>query len=955
MGGYQPSVFHKGLESEDLSYVLGIDQTRSEKHLLQFTRRRVYAYTDVADGVSFRKGNLVTDGLGFSKINVGSGNSIQSIVNANYGLRGMGLFQSLNVGGLNPTVVGAIFADINMSTGALTAKLCSTNFLSTIPSNVVSTYTPSKLINLLCHASLNGIDILADGDRFYRYYPPATAIYSPAIVQASTPTLADVTQAGILNGYYAYCVTLVDANNNESLPSVLVATASLAAKKVIIAVTLAGTGGTDSAADGWKTIRLYRTLSNGASTASTATVTQTLLPTGTVTVVSTVGFPGAGSILINGTTPATTSATGVVTPGVPIQQIITYTGTAATTFTGCTGGAGTIATGATVTSQGTTGTAVTASENPEFFHVPGLDITLTPGTNSYTFSADNNDDVTITTGTSFYPLALGGIQTDGSNITYFNGALQTLNVAWVPTFISTWQNRILGSNWNNQGAIQYKSRLYWNDLQDSSQTSVGNIGGWNALNFLDFDQGDGLPIIGQYPGLQGRFYVFKINSTFVLQATGNSSSPFLPTKINSEYGMYHHSIAGAESSIFGRTRDGVASFNGTSYKIISQPIRDFLKTCITPEMDSGVYDFNTKRYYLAVCSNQLNNTFQFYDKITIPQTRNATIVFDANTGTWEIHKNTPFQKFSKILDDFGKEKIFAVGASSDIYAIEQMNIFGNAFVSQVTVASATTLTFGVTLPQSFVGRQIYITDYRISPNVLSNLTSWISYSSTITAISGTTVTVNDPLPIGVVAGATCTAHIQNSYGTIGSHTSSTLVDANNYHLVNEVNYGSQLIVSDPAHVLADTPEGTVSYTSATTTSSTGTFSPALVDGNGYVIIPGSFFAQISAQIPYFIYLTPPFGELKGSAYKKKFDSAYFQIKGSGTLRIRTFIDGSATATQTNYLAIPSTSKFLQRFSYLNGSTGNYMRIELGMMKGSGWFEINEFGMRYRKLGQLRNA
>lgn len=66
-----------------------------------------------------------------------------------------------------------------------------------------------------------------------------------------------------------------------------------------------------------------------ASASTTLTATQ-MLPTATLTVVSTTGFPTNGSLLVGG------------------AQVVNYTGITSTTFTGCTGGIGTFAGGTIV-------------------------------------------------------------------------------------------------------------------------------------------------------------------------------------------------------------------------------------------------------------------------------------------------------------------------------------------------------------------------------------------------------------------------------------------------------------------------------------------------------------------------------------------------------------------------------------------------------------------------------
>jgi len=66
-----------------------------------------------------------------------------------------------------------------------------------------------------------------------------------------------------------------------------------------------------------------------------------ILPQGTINVASTTGFPTSGTINV-----ATTSN---------VLQVVTYTGTTPTSFTGCTGGTGTMSTGGAVTGQIFTG------------------------------------------------------------------------------------------------------------------------------------------------------------------------------------------------------------------------------------------------------------------------------------------------------------------------------------------------------------------------------------------------------------------------------------------------------------------------------------------------------------------------------------------------------------------------------------------------------------------------
>lgn len=90
------------------------------------------------------------------------------------------------------------------------------------------------------------------------------------------------------------------------------------------------------------------------SGATTLTGTQTL-PAGTLNVVSTTGFPTSGSILV-------VSSTGT--------QTINYTGTNATQFTGCTGGTGTVGSGSPVNRSITLPQATISVNSTSTTHFP---------------------------------------------------------------------------------------------------------------------------------------------------------------------------------------------------------------------------------------------------------------------------------------------------------------------------------------------------------------------------------------------------------------------------------------------------------------------------------------------------------------------------------------------------------------------------------------------------------
>lgn len=80
-----------------------------------------------------------------------------------------------------------------------------------------------------------------------------------------------------------------------------------------------------------------------ASTTIAAGSNNVALPIGTINVASTTGFPSSGTLRVVSRTSASATAP-------PSVQVVAYTGIGATTFTGCTGGTGTMFTGDAVTS-----------------------------------------------------------------------------------------------------------------------------------------------------------------------------------------------------------------------------------------------------------------------------------------------------------------------------------------------------------------------------------------------------------------------------------------------------------------------------------------------------------------------------------------------------------------------------------------------------------------------------
>jgi hypothetical protein len=146
-----------------------------------------------------------------------------------------------------------------------------------------------------------------------------------------------------------------------------------------------GTGGATSGAGGLVQSQWVEVTQDMQTTATTWPSNNTTinaagtLPTGTITVVSTTGFPTSGKIVIQ------TTSNG--------PQIVTYTGTTGTTFTGCTGGSGAYPLGAFVW-QYPVQTTIAAGSNGQI--LPQTTINVASTTN---FPASGTILVTTSDGT----------------------------------------------------------------------------------------------------------------------------------------------------------------------------------------------------------------------------------------------------------------------------------------------------------------------------------------------------------------------------------------------------------------------------------------------------------------------------------------------------------------------------------------------------------------------------
>lgn len=166
-------------------------------------------------------------------------------------------------------------------------------------------YTSGGTVNTTPHAYpvnfTEGTPVLAVGNDGYTAAQVSTTAFGDAIFQATTnQPFTSVASSLTVNQATNYQTTIAGGSNGQSLPQSTINVAS---------TTTAST-----------------TIASGSTGVS--------LPTGTINVASATAFPSGGYLQVQ------------TTEGI---QLVTYTGTTGTTFTGCSGGIGSMTTGGTVT------------------------------------------------------------------------------------------------------------------------------------------------------------------------------------------------------------------------------------------------------------------------------------------------------------------------------------------------------------------------------------------------------------------------------------------------------------------------------------------------------------------------------------------------------------------------------------------------------------------------------
>jgi hypothetical protein len=161
---------------------------------------------------------------------------------------------------------------------------------------------------------------------------------------------------------------------------------------------------------------------------------------------------------------------------------------------------------------------------------------------------------------------------------------------------------------------------------------------------------------------------------------------------------------------------------------------------------------------------------------------------------------------------------------------------------------------------------------------------------------------------------------------------------------------------------------------------TGSFGTE-VNGDTIVIVPYRCFGTIGINaMPAHAFMSPPFGIRLNDMAQKVFELFRLQIKGQGTLNVYGFKDGNITYLQCPMNCLPDEThsfqinsnpitltnqvvngvKVFQPNSYqqmvhLKGLTAKYMRFMIWMVRGTGWFEIQDITCYSREMEELSNT
>ena len=570
-------------------------------------------------------------------------------------------------------------------------------------------------------------------------------------------------------------------------------------------------------------------------------------------------------------------------------------------------------------------------------------------------------DSTIVSGTTTYTIAEAVADATLILNDQLNNSIP-VDGTFYADIVFQWDNRLFALA-TTEGSTYFKSRVRWCLLTDSTATSLGNITSWRQQDYIDLDPDDGDSCIGGWGGFSGVGFVFKGDATYRLTPTGSTTAPYRADKINDEYGFYHHTIDDTGNGLIGRTRSAICVFNGSSFSIISDEVDDTIQNSQVPFGDSGVFDSKTKKYYFSMCDGRLFASYYFLSgdlQGLAKSYRNTTIIFDASERKWEVHSSVPCQVYKKLEDSTNKAQVFLGGRTNDIFI--KLNQFQNgvSFSKKSLVTSINTLLMASvsTSTNQFQNRKVSIPMYFDSSGskiIFTNTSSVIS--SSVLSGSDTIITLSDQVPIIITAAADYyLAIIDSSLGTTATPAAGKLEDSGTNYFSSDTitDYSVFYDVDGSGEVysgVADT-DGIVVVDSNTLTVTTSPTS-----GKKYILFPHSWnltIANASLIVPYHRFKSPLLGQNQ-STRRKSFRFLQLMVRGMGVLRIRTYIGGTTTVTQTIYQTLADRNVWVNNAIDLNGAVGDSISVEIGMARGAGDFECQELTVWTRLQGGLRDA
>ena len=252
---------------------------------------------------------------------------------------------------------------------------------------------------------------------------------------------------------------------------------------------------------------------------------------------------------------------------------------------------------------------------------------------------------------------------------------------------------------------------------------------------------------------------------------------------------------------------------------------------------------------------------------------------------------------------------------------------------------------------------------------------FMEYSNNVVSAAGTSVYVNAPLPF-IDASITCVFCIPNAYdavtsnaGGINTNLAYDADSANNYSLYN--------LTQNKPYMWSD---GGINVSgSQLLTPLNEPFTPPPNTGDSFVVLPYRWFPNFNQQdcLPVHAFMTPPFGIRLNDMAAKVFQNFRMQIKGAGTLYVYGFKNGNESYQQGPFLCKPdefhsfpingnpttvtafdngaTLPNSYQQMVNLKGIVSYYMRYMIWMVRGTGWFEIQDVTTYSREMQELANV